>query len=185
MLGSQGGRFEEHQLAPVLKFIDFGLAKVGEPDELPNVFRSAMAVLALITGAYGVTFENESTYNDVKTLATEILPTGNGAKYPALCPDLRDLLALCLASEPEQQPSLEYLLNAAQYGCSRTPKDYIPYDFRESDEHINRVLNFVIYDADTNSSDSVPKDVLIPKRPLRRRAGVAELRPERTRRPAR
>lgn len=53
-------------------------------------------------------------HNGIRTLATEIVPKGNGAKYPTLDPELRDFLARCLAWKAEDRPDLSTMLTTAE-----------------------------------------------------------------------
>ena len=153
MIGDNGGPFPEHSLVPELKFIDFGMAAEMWPGAVRNLFRSCLTMMVFITGQAGPDMRWRTMYNTFMTMATEILPHGNGVRYPALDPDLRDLLAVCLACEPEARPELAYCLGSAEFGAARPPEEYAPYHHRESDANVSRILSLLIYDADTNTSE--------------------------------
>lgn len=150
MVGQQGGAFPEHASVPALKLIDFGMARQLGVFHNSNLYRASMVIFVLMTGRQPVGPAERSTYKGIVTEATEILPHGNGDNYPTLDPDLRDLMALCLAMNESDRPSLAVALQAAEAGVAKTADSYAPYVRRETDEHIRMVLKYLIYDADSN-----------------------------------
>ncbi|RYP76325.1 hypothetical protein DL769_003665 [Monosporascus sp. CRB-8-3] len=103
MLGDPGGSFQEHRIVPVAKFIDFGSTRL-----LNLIARGDVPVLRC-----------KSIYKGIQPMATEILPTENGDKYPMLDEELRDLLARSLAIQPDNRPGLQEMVQTterADYG---------------------------------------------------------------------
>ena len=94
---------------------------------------------------------NPSTHHGLETLATEILPAGNGARYPFLDPRLRDLLARCLAVDHARRPDLPEILRVARAAVETdTPATYAPDEARETDDVVAGVLRLLLYDADAD-----------------------------------
>ncbi|XXG93903.1 hypothetical protein Hte_000153 [Hypoxylon texense] len=145
MIGSTNA-FPEHNLVPVVKFIDFGRADWTEEGIPDNGWRAANIMLGLI--ATRRVAMRHTTYQGYKTQATEILPHGNGDKYPTLDPDLRDFLARCLASNVKDRPDLADMLRTAE-DAVRANK----YADVETDEAIEAVIQELIYDADMETVD--------------------------------
>ena len=147
MIARQGD-FPEHASVPALRVIDFGMAKQVEEGtaNTANLYWVAQAMIVLTTSSSVLT---TSTYKGIATRATEILPDGNGHLYPALDPELRDFLALCLANDARYRPSLAVALQTAEAGTAKVAESYGPYVRRETDEHIAMVLQILIYDSET------------------------------------
>ena len=147
MIARQGD-FPEHASVPALKVIDFGMAEQVEEGtaNTANLYWVAQAMIVLTTSSSVLT---TSTYKGIATRATEILPDGNGHLYPALDPELRDFLALCLAADARYRPSLAVALQTAEAGTAKVAESYGPYVRRETDEHIAMVLQILIYDSET------------------------------------
>lgn len=147
MIARQGD-FPEHASVPALRVIDFGMAKQVEEGtaNTANLYWVAQAMIVLTTSSSVLT---TSTYKGIATRATEILPDGNGHLYPALDPELRDFLALCLAEDARYRPSLAVALQTAEAGTAKVAESYGPYVRRETDEHIAMVLQILIYDSET------------------------------------
>lgn len=147
MIARQGD-FPEHASVPALKVIDFGMAEQVEEGtaNTANLYWVAQAMIVLTTSSSVLT---TSTYKGIATRATEILPDGNGHLYPALDPELRDFLALCLANDARYRPSLAVALQTAEAGTAKVAESYGPYVRRETDEHIAMVLQILIYDSET------------------------------------
>lgn len=91
-----------------------------------------------------------SQYNGYETLATEILPHGNGAKYQSLDPVLRDLLARGVSTDNAKRPGLKELLDAAIAGAKKGADSYAPNHARESDSAIRDLMQKLLYDANPN-----------------------------------
>lgn len=82
------------------------------------------------------------------TKATEIMPEGNGAKYPTLDSDLRDFMARCMADEPGNRPSLAEMLEIAEAAVrNKTPETFEDSEL-ETDRAIRDIIQEYIYDAD-------------------------------------
>ena len=147
MIARQGD-FPEHASVPALRVIDFGMAEQVEEGtaNTANLYWVAQAMIVLTTSSSVLT---TSTYKGIATRATEILPDGNGHLYPALDPELRDFLALCLANDARYRPSLAVALQTAEAGTAKVAESYGPYVRRETDEHIAMVLQILIYDSET------------------------------------
>ncbi|RYP09316.1 hypothetical protein DL764_001363 [Monosporascus ibericus] len=92
----------------------------------------------------------KSIYKAIQTMATEILPTGDGQKYPMLDEELRDLLARCLAIQPDHRPRLQEMLQTIETAVkTKTAGAFGSYHTRETDETIKNVLQILVYDAST------------------------------------
>ena len=148
MIARQGD-FPEHASVPALKVIDFGMAEQVEEGiaNTANLYWVARAMIELMTSQSSML--TISTYKGIATRATEILPDGNGHLSPALDPELRDFLALCLAADARYRPSLAVALQTAEAGTAKVAESYGPYVRRETDEHIAMVLQILIYDSET------------------------------------
>ncbi|KAI0007761.1 hypothetical protein F4779DRAFT_619267 [Xylariaceae sp. FL0662B] len=111
MIGEAVGRFQEHDLIPPLKFIDFGCSREGFTRIMISLIaRQQVRVLAWIT-----------TYQGFETGGTEILYHASGNKYPTLDGDLLDFLARCLAGEERDRHSLSTMLRIAKDAvCTKT-----------------------------------------------------------------
>lgn len=88
-----------------------------------------------------------SQYNGYETLATEILPHGNGAKYQTLDPVLRDLLARGVSTDNTKRPGLKELLETTIAGAKKGAGSYAPNHTRESDSAIKDLMQKLLYDA--------------------------------------
>ncbi|RYP62884.1 hypothetical protein DL771_009533 [Monosporascus sp. 5C6A] len=140
MLGDAGGSFQEHRIVPVAKFIDFGsTAEVQGGRMLNLIARGDVPVLRC-----------KSNYEGIQTMATEILPTEDGHKYPMLDEELRDLLARCLAIEPDNRPRLQEMLQTIETAVkTKTAGAFEPNHTRETDVAIRNTLQRLVYDAST------------------------------------
>jgi hypothetical protein len=140
--------FPEHAIVPPLKLIDFGLATQTDSAVQDNLSAITKVMMKLITND-AVTVQSElRLYNGVMTMAAEILP-GAGNHYPTLDPDLRDLVARCLATDAADRPDLATMLQVTQDAVTnKDAASFSPNDFLETDEEIQRVLQIILYDAD-------------------------------------
>lgn len=148
MIGSPGDPFPEHNVFPVTKLIDFGLTREleGEGEALTfNMGKICLKMVEIISQNSAST--NVVLYNGIATYAGEILPTGNGFKYPMLCPALRDFLAYCLAIDVEFRPTLTDMFVVASGQVNSSPATYAPYEARETDEAIEGVLQQLVYNG--------------------------------------
>ncbi|KAI0175609.1 hypothetical protein GGR52DRAFT_570608 [Hypoxylon sp. FL1284] len=148
MIGSVGG-FREHAVVPVPKFIDFGLTSEitrGTPD---NAFRISSLMFENTT-RQPIGRSRVTSYQGYETRATEILPDGNGARYPSLDPDLRDLLARCLARDSADWPDLAVLLRVAEDAVRVKTAAAYPGRAEETDEGLRGFVRELVLDADTS-----------------------------------
>ncbi|RYP93271.1 hypothetical protein DL770_000646 [Monosporascus sp. CRB-9-2] len=99
-----------------------------------------------------------STYEGIQTMATEILPTEDGHKYPMLDEELRDFLARCLAIQPDSRPRLQEMLQTIEAAVkTKTAGAFAPYHTLETDEAIKNTLQLLVYDANQVSCFSMPR----------------------------
>ncbi|KAK7754922.1 RNA-splicing factor [Diatrype stigma] len=153
MFGSADGRFAEHAIAPVAKFIDLGSMKegVGVAD---NIIKIGTRMLNIVVRDQPRRLlRNTTTYNGIETHAFPILPSPTGQKspnylLPLLDPDLRDVIARCMAKQEADRPTLPELLRVAE-NAVRTKKaaSYAPNGARETDDAIAEVVRQIIYNA--------------------------------------
>ncbi|KAK7757467.1 hypothetical protein SLS62_000482 [Diatrype stigma] len=156
MVGIKGGPFPEHAFAPVLKFIDFGMAKEGAIGLSENLRKAAMVMMTLITRQANWS-QRRVVYQGIDTSAAEILPAplGHfGTRYATLDAELRDLLARCLAWQVRDRPSLAAMLRAAEAGARKGAAAYGQGSPRETDPFIAAVLRRMIYDGETEPGDA-------------------------------
>ncbi|KAI1100440.1 kinase-like protein [Jackrogersella minutella] len=159
----------EHTIAPILKFIDFGLA--GEwwwGENAPsgvesNIWDIGQLMIALITleryvqiqrierpGHKPAMFASAAGGPEIETDGNAILPlTGDESPFPQLDPLLRRLVCSCLATKPGDRPSLEDIsYNVAQAVLDRDASFY-PDHPEEQDDSISKLwLEITLY-ADT------------------------------------
>ncbi|KAI0096865.1 kinase-like domain-containing protein [Nemania sp. FL0031] len=139
--------FPEHNLVPPLKLIDFGNSVLGENDTM-NIHDVGQVMHNLIRGDGFGTRGVQTNYNGIETYATGILPHNGVDMFPRLDPDLRHLVALCLAVNPQNRPSTAELLYYCKLAVeSKPPEWYGPYQFIETDEAISQTLQQLIYNA--------------------------------------
>ncbi|RYP45664.1 hypothetical protein DL768_008008 [Monosporascus sp. mg162] len=152
MLGDPGGSFPEHRIVPVAKFIDFGSRAEMEDGIIANLLKR---MLNLIARGDVPVLRCKSTYKGIQTMATEILPTEDGHKYPMLDEELRDLLVRCLAIQPDNRPRLREMLQMVETAVkTKTAGEFAPYHTRETDEAIKNTLQLLVYDASTTGGIS-------------------------------
>ncbi|ETS86340.1 hypothetical protein PFICI_00168 [Pestalotiopsis fici W106-1] len=146
--------FPEHSLLPPMKLIDLGEAyEAGTRAASENIHKVSLRILSLIARRQ-IRPREKSTYKDYETLATEILPHGNGKIYPNLDNELRDLVAQCVSTDSKKRPTLEELLTATQDGANKGTDAYKPHDARESDSAIHELMKKILYDANPEERDS-------------------------------
>ena len=95
----------------------------------------------------GIPVLHTCMHDGMLTHAEMIVPEGNGDHFPMLCPVLRDVLALCLADNAEERPSLEVLLPIVERQAKRNAATYAPYEARETDEAIEGLVRLLLYNA--------------------------------------
>ncbi|OTA80822.1 hypothetical protein M434DRAFT_37806 [Hypoxylon sp. CO27-5] len=150
MIGAPDRRFQEHHLAPVVKFIDLGAAQdIGSP--ATNLEHVSIFMICLITNNKEPDTKTTTFYNNITTRATAILPP-NDEKYRQLDPDLRDFLVRCLASPiaAEARPNLHETLETIENALRTKTPETFPFNIApsETDEAIKGFLQKLVYDAD-------------------------------------
>ncbi|KAI1375820.1 hypothetical protein F4677DRAFT_420810 [Hypoxylon crocopeplum] len=157
MFGDFNTKHREHRLAPVLKLIDFGecLEGEGETGAYTNMHDVARLMVALISKQLQAPVELPRNYGNYHTTAVEIIPSGNGAKYPLLDTDLRDLVARCLAENARNRPSLaELLIILERAVVEKTAASYqFPLSTYETDEVVEHFVQHLILDAPTEADE--------------------------------
>ncbi|KAI0024014.1 kinase-like domain-containing protein [Xylariomycetidae sp. FL0641] len=152
MVGGTDARFPEHSFAPVMKFIDFGQAKdAGEISGTnDNVLRVSQRVIELITRQ--LCRNQPAVWNGTATRAGDILPPADGRPdpYPDLDPELRGLLARCLAEDHAARPTLAQMLATTERAVREKTADSFgparaPY---ETDHACRQLAQVLFYDAD-------------------------------------
>ncbi|KAI0400739.1 kinase-like domain-containing protein [Xylaria palmicola] len=150
------GDFPEHSLTPPIKLIDFGLSQTHTLSEHQNLADASRQMLYLIARReYPIDYD-EAAYNGLYTRAWDLVRPRDGGRlpYPRLDPELRELLAWCLASEPAEQPALAEVLEACRRAvATRDPRFYREDGPRETDRAIQYVLQKCVYDADDGDAE--------------------------------
>ncbi|KAK7975569.1 SURF1 family-domain-containing protein [Apiospora arundinis] len=158
----------EHELVPVLKLIDFGQANENEDAVQENLFNTSKIMINLIARQVVQVQKTATDYNGFRTYATEILPpplqSEGGAsyyKYADLDPELRDLVARCLAQDPSERPGLAEMLRTIQpaaagktataMAASSSPPGGSS-NANETDDAIRAFLQKALYDAEGDVS---------------------------------
>ncbi|KAK9415686.1 putative Protein kinase domain-containing protein [Seiridium unicorne] len=154
MIGRVNPRFPEHSIVPVAKFIDLGEAKLDSDLGITeNLYKVSLRIFILIIRHEFKIRRARSMYRGFETLATEILPHGDGAKYPTLDPELREFLARCLATDEALRPGLQEMLQTTHDAFhNKTASDYAPNEALESDDAMKSVIKTLLYDADSSAS---------------------------------
>ncbi|KAI2601812.1 kinase-like domain-containing protein [Hypoxylon sp. NC1633] len=147
MIGHAGDEFQEHDLVPALKFIDFGRTREGFDGVVDNLWTISRTMINLIARQEVRISRWITTYQGIETRATEILPHGNGSKYPTLDNDLRDFLARCLADEKKDRPSLQTMLRTTENAVRNKTGDTFN-NGNETNEMVKNILQQYIYNAE-------------------------------------
>ncbi|KAI0014469.1 kinase-like domain-containing protein [Xylariaceae sp. FL0662B] len=145
----------EHSLVPMLKLIDFGLARE-RPLGLPffpitdqgvkrNIYDIGAVMMDIITGKSrrGSRARMEARIYDRSIVIDSAAEPLTPPSYPNLDPDLRGLVIWCLAINPENRPLVENLEEIiSEQVRSRTAKSYagFPYQEDETDERVAAIL---------------------------------------------
>lgn len=120
--------------------------------------------MTLITRQANWAQQRRVVYQGVDTSAAEILPAPHGhfdARYPTLDAELRDFLALCLASQPRDRPTLAAMLQTAEAGVRKGASAYgSSSSSRETDEFIAAVFRRMVYDGETEAGHARFDDVV-------------------------
>ncbi|KAI0109205.1 hypothetical protein GGR51DRAFT_570042 [Nemania sp. FL0031] len=166
---------KEHRIVPVLKLIDFGMARDlpergNEPKDIvtkTNIRAIGEVMLGLLRGNVrgGPGMMNVIHNGQQKTInsyATDLDKLSNKYRAPAavvekhqdrinnLDPDIRNLVALCVAVKVEDRPDIEDLLGVVEANTrNKRPTDYRNYTYsnNESDEAIQMIVQHHIFDA--------------------------------------
>ncbi|KAJ2989059.1 hypothetical protein NUW58_g3660 [Xylaria curta] len=148
LLGTPGD-FREHALIPPVKLIDFGSAREDEQLVSYNLTDVSKQMVVLITHRPQRFVGIEEDYNGIKTWAVGITPQGGHLPRPDLDPELRDLLAYCLAVNPNFRPPLAEVLRICKRKVKKTPDELYPGIVRETDPTIRELLQELVYDGDS------------------------------------
>ncbi|KAI1479981.1 kinase-like domain-containing protein [Daldinia eschscholtzii] len=149
MIGTAGGGFQEHDVIPPLKFIDFGRTREGFKG-IPDNIRGILRIMVNLIARKEVRISAWITeYQGFETRATEFLHHGNGANYPTLDDEIRDFLARCLAWEEADRMSLQDMLRIAENAVRTKTAAAYPDGTGETDEAIRDLVQQFIYNADT------------------------------------
>ncbi|KAH9999725.1 kinase-like domain-containing protein [Xylariaceae sp. FL0662B] len=189
------GDFEdlEHEKIPMLKAIDFGNSRTLNPvqNQSPdvavrvNMFDIGKIMLSLIGGTdRGGSTNMQITYRGekktIRSYAADL--DGLNKKYGSpskivafhqekldnLDPEIRDLVALCLAAAPSQRPELEYLVQEVERNVeTKLQNDYVgkKYHGNESDDALIRITRELILDANMDPLELQPLLGALPRLP--------------------
>lgn len=165
----------EHKSIPMLKLIDFGMSRdlpvrANEPKDLvvkTNIRAVGEVMLGLLRGNIkGGPGIMNITYNGqpkmIESYATDLDKLSSKYRAPAdvvakhqdridnLDPDLRSLVALCVAVRIDDRPDIEYLQRAVERNTrDKKPSDYrnFKYANNETDAAMDRILADCIFNA--------------------------------------
>ncbi|KAI1326311.1 kinase-like protein [Xylariaceae sp. FL0255] len=151
----------EHVLVPILKVIDFGLARdldqlgFGLEEEEKNIGWQrnlqdmANQIMAMIPVGQAFPLDGVVDYRGLPTRAEEILVREGGTdiRHPWLCPELRDLLARCLYEDQEQRPGLREVLEIARKAVLTKTAFSFPEPGFETDDAIRSFAQEFFFDA--------------------------------------
>ncbi|KAI1342677.1 hypothetical protein F5Y15DRAFT_430028 [Xylariaceae sp. FL0016] len=162
---------EHYELTPILKLIDFGLANEIKPPVAPpdravaiNVFEAGAIMKCLIMKQIIVEFEGTpgaetKTFEfgglRVKTRAVDMLPdVKRPDPVPFLDRNLRDLVCICMAKDPEDRPKLDFLEDTLQEAIRARNHAWYSNGYQycdasqESDDAIKMMMQNLVLDAD-------------------------------------
>ncbi|KAI1817327.1 hypothetical protein GGS20DRAFT_62269 [Poronia punctata] len=148
MLGDVNPAVIEDALTPQLKIIDMGLATqaqdVNESLE-KNVYAVLEAIILLINPEADGQYCN---WNGIVTGASDILPfSADMDMFPHLDPDFVNLMALSMAHDYAQRPSIANMVREAHRGVMKTARQFPGREAEESDAAIERLLGRLLFDA--------------------------------------
>ncbi|RYC56761.1 hypothetical protein CHU98_g9444 [Xylaria longipes] len=153
MIGEWQPEVEEHRIAPILKYIDYGFAAIANnPAQAlrENLFWASTIMLFLINEhAEVLDFDNVArSYKGIQTYAANIIPITNGFNpNPHLDEELRDLLAETMRVNVELRPTLPEVMRRIQNGMKKQPFEYRFREFEESNVAIEARLRQLLHDA--------------------------------------
>ncbi|RWA12632.1 hypothetical protein EKO27_g2455 [Xylaria grammica] len=166
----------EHRFIPVLKLIDFGTSRdlpvrPNEPEGLvvkTNIRAIGEVMLGLLRGnikggpgMMEITYKGET--RAVNSYATDLDRLSNRYRAPAymvaqhqeridnLDPEIRSLVALCVAVRPEDRPDIEDLLGIVEEKARNKKRDdYLSYKYsdNETEAAIRDIVERYMFDAD-------------------------------------
>ncbi|KAI1127798.1 hypothetical protein F5Y10DRAFT_265816 [Nemania abortiva] len=141
----------EHHLVEQLKLIDFGMMSLSRTPEdaiSDNISAASEVMLQLINVSRHLGPPVPFTeYNGTFTKATMIIPRGGTDPFPRLDPELRDLIALGMALQPHEVPSLSVMLREIEQGMAKPASAYGALEDFESDGAIRRIMQILALDA--------------------------------------
>ncbi|KAI1113369.1 hypothetical protein F5Y14DRAFT_462428 [Nemania sp. NC0429] len=165
----------EHKSIPLLKLIDFGMSRdlpirQNEPEDIVvkmHIRAVGEVMLGLLRGnvkggpgMMNITYKGQpkildSYATDLDRLSSKYgAPADVAAKHQDridnLDPELRSLVALCVAVKVEDRPDIEYLLRAVEKNTrDKRPSDYRNYKYanNETDAAIDGILAECIFNA--------------------------------------
>ncbi|KAJ2984748.1 hypothetical protein NUW58_g5896 [Xylaria curta] len=154
----------EHRHVPILKAIDFGKATIvpagnWETADQKNIQEAARLITGVVAMKYS-TLGDENMEVDIPD------KTGNLRKIivftdpalhdsPYLLPSLKNILLLCQAANPNDRPSLQYVLNTCEKAVTtHTAQTYAGianYDgASETDDSIRSMIQQIVFNADSS-----------------------------------
>ncbi|KAI1329267.1 hypothetical protein F5Y16DRAFT_397458 [Xylariaceae sp. FL0255] len=183
MFGSTDPDVNEHNLIPIVKFIDFGRSAGlqednalyeddGRDDEATgdNLLRIARIMNILIT--------LDDIYANVRyeNIITKARLLGDNIKHPRrtdLDGQIREIVCRSLAEEAAERPGLADMLARTKAGAAKPPRSYRFGARREMDAAIREFVQRNIYDAAENAplfggasaSDAFPAPAELPEIP--------------------
>ncbi|KAI1140050.1 hypothetical protein F5Y05DRAFT_411112 [Hypoxylon sp. FL0543] len=149
----------EHDLAPIMKLIDLERMGYGYSNSVedPGIKQNILAIgnlMWLIISAEplepnrGYMFPGRVHGQDVNILTRALFVPGS---FPNLDPDIRNLVARCLAQNDDHRPTLEELEKEVSEGIRTKNKEYYAVYERgafEDDEWIKNLLKMRLLNAD-------------------------------------
>ncbi|KAI2618400.1 kinase-like domain-containing protein [Hypoxylon sp. NC1633] len=158
----------EHSRTPILKLLDFGLSQMNSAWPAPTVKQTSLLTHKQMMATM-IRLQTDSKYTgeEIQVNLTrirrqeQILSPASGILedeelgYPDPCPtvdhDLRLLVAACMASEPNDRPSLAELEKWVVHFARNRSHGFYAYmpdgGASESDDQISRVMQHCLYNA--------------------------------------
>ncbi|KAI0882080.1 uncharacterized protein GGS22DRAFT_196229 [Annulohypoxylon maeteangense] len=157
--GDGDGRFTEHIFAPVVKLINLeGAAQAtNNLGNRYNLWDISGMMMSIITKSETWSLSPTCVYRGIITNASPIL-NEKREMFPLLDDDLRDLLARCLAVNPDHRPNLRDMLAETEHAVRTKGADSFPLQIRdhETDAALTRFLKYCVYDADVLPQRTLP-----------------------------
>ncbi|KAI1819272.1 kinase-like domain-containing protein [Xylaria intraflava] len=143
VIGDSDPEVSEHSYIPMLKMIDFGSSRNSYPGKGPeeNLHAVAVEMLRLICkGRVRTGPRFATTFGDVRTGATDILPVNGVPRFPNLDNNLRDLLVQALRIDRENRPTLDEMLDLVRTRGNQMTPDIIDLDHDFDEPIIQRLI---------------------------------------------